>query len=312
MPEMSTEAILEDRFSTTEIVGTQKTGKTRSLITLLKHLEHQDILPKNLYLFDLDGDGAESLLKGLEEMGKTSWVRRPEDGGRLRIYRYNTTQRKLLDAARPTREQEPWMNFVVDLNSIFQRLDPRNKWRDPKTAPGAIALDPCTSLSEMIWDYILRSRGKELGGSRDNPLTESGIKFGWVEPTDWTSLQEKIIDVIKTLKSFPCHRVVTFHEEVVQEMIPGTISTDRNVAAIPARATGGIYALPLLSGKLQSSIGKFFSIIVYSRYINRGNDLNASYIWHTRPSENERIKMAGSRSKQLEAVIPQDFCKLLD
>ena len=35
MPEMSTEAILEDRFSTTEIVGTQKTGKTRSLITLL-------------------------------------------------------------------------------------------------------------------------------------------------------------------------------------------------------------------------------------------------------------------------------------
>ena len=313
MPEIATQDLLTDRFCTFEIVGTQKTGKTFSLHTMLKHLEHQTALPKNLYLFDLDGDGAEALLTALEKHSHAPWARRPEDGGRLKVFRYNQRARRMAEGTAPDRQQDPFIDFVRDLNSVVNLVGQDGNWKDPAIAPGCIVIDPCTSFTEMCFDYICRKRGKEVGGSREQgAVSEDGKVLKYIEPMDWVSLQDKTLEMIKVIKSLPCHRIVTFHEELIQEMVAGTLSMDRNVPAIQPKATGQIYNLPLLSGKLQSSIGKNFSVILYTRYYPAATR-NDCYQWLTVPSESEHVKTVGARSKtDLQPRIPQDFCKLLD
>ncbi len=313
MPLLSTADVMQDRWSTIEIVGTQKTGKTYSLYSMMKHLDHSPQVNKTLDLFDLDGDGAEALLTALEKNGKMPWARRPEEGGRLRLWRYNTRGRHMKEGPAPTREMDPFIDFIRDLNTLVNMLDQQGEWKDPKLAPGCVVIDPCTSYCEMCWDYILQKRGKELGGSKEQgAITEDGKMMKYVEPTDWTALQEKTVDMVKSLKSLPCHRIVTFHEELIQEIVSGTISMEKGVPAIQPMKTGNIVNLPLLSGKLQSSIGKNFSIILYTRY-QPSQTRSESYKWLTVPSEHERVKTVGARNKtDLPQWMVQDFCKLLD
>jgi len=313
MPLLATQDVLTNRWSTIEIVGTQKTGKTYSLWTMMRHLDHSDQPNKVLDLFDLDGDGAEALLTALEKHGKMPWARRPEEGGRLRLWRYNVRGRKMQEGPAPTRELDPFIDFIRDLNSLISRVKPNGEWDNSETAPGCVVIDPCTSYTEMCWDYILRKRGKELGGSREQgAITEDGKTLKYVEPTDWTALQEKTVDMIKSVKSMPCHRIVTFHEELIQEMVAGTISMDKSQPSIAPVRTGSIVNLPLLSGKLQSSVGKNFSIILYTRYMPSAKR-EECYKWLTVPSEQERVKTVGARNKQdLPQYMLQDFCKLLD
>lgn len=314
MPEMTSQALLENRFHSIMIVGTYKTGKTYSLVTMLEHLDkHSGAGPKNLYLFDLDGDGGESLITALERKGHRDWAKRPEDGGRLRVFRYREPNRLMLDQPRPSRSMDPFMNFVNDLNSVVNRHKD-SKWLDPSTAPGCVVLDPCTSLSEMTFDYILVKRGKELGGSREQgPDTDPNAPKKYVEPGDWVTLQEKILDAIKTLKSMPCHCIVTFHEELTQEMIAGTMNLEKGKTnPVDVKGTGRLFNLPSLSGKLQSTIGKNFSDVIYTRY-QAHSDPTKAYKWRVRPSESERIGAAGSRFKQdLPDVMEQNFCLILD
>ena len=234
-PEMTTAAVLENRHQTIMIVGGYKSGKTFSLVTMMEHLElHNPYGSKNLYLFDMDGDGGESLITALEKRGHKDWIRRPEDGGRLKVFRYLESGKRMLDQTRPTRSIDPFINFVNDLNSVVNLYSPmgvESKWKDPKIAPGCVVVDSCTSYSEMVFDYVLVKRGKELGGSREQgPDTDQSAPKKYVEPGDWVSLQEKVIEMVKTLKSMPCHRVVTFHEELVQEMVAGTIVMDKSKA----------------------------------------------------------------------------------
>lgn len=313
MPLLTSEQVALERYCTIEIVGTQKTGKTYSLWTMMKHLDHSPQENKVLDLFDLDGDGAEALLTALEKNGKMAWARRPEEGGRLRVWRYNTRGRTMKEGPAPTREMDPFLDFIKDLNSLINMLGPDKKWRNPATAPGCVCIDPCTSYTEMCWDYILQKRGKELGGSREQgAITEDGKALKYVEPTDWTALQEKTIDMIKSVKSLPCHRIVTFHEELIQEIVSGTVSMDKNIPAIQPVKTGTIVNLPLLSGKLQSSVGKNFSIIVYTRYMP-AQSRSDCYKWLTVPSDQERVKTAGARNRiDLPQYMLQDYCKLLD
>jgi len=70
MPEVTSETLLENRFQSIMIVGGYKTGKTYSLVTLMEHLDlHNPYGSKNLYLFDMDGDGAESLILPSRSVG---------------------------------------------------------------------------------------------------------------------------------------------------------------------------------------------------------------------------------------------------
>ena len=320
---LTSRQVLEDRYSTFEIVGKPKTGKTASLVSMMVHLDHIPQPNKILDLFDLDGDGAEALISLVEKRvaeqtlprAALSWLKLPEDGGRLRIYRYINSERKMLvDDVAPDRQLKPFIDFSNDLNTIVDMKDPHGNWRNPPTAPGCVVLDPCTALSDMIFDYMLRKRNKELGlGSKESGQTVAEGNKKYVDPQDWTALQQKIVDTIKVLKTFPCHRVVTFHEELVQETVPGNLSMQKGVTAtIPERATGQILNLPLLSGKLQSSIGQHFSIILYSRY-RPATKKSDSYIWITVPSESDRISIAGTRHrKELPNQMIQNFCDILD
>jgi hypothetical protein len=318
MPEVPSASLLENRYQSIMIVGGYKTGKTYSLVTLMEHLDlHNPYGSKNLYLFDMDGDGGESLISALEKRGHRDWIKRPEDGGRLKVFRYIERNRTMLAQARPARSMDPFMNFCNDLNSVvnmYETINNETRWKDPKIGPGAICVDSTTSYSEMVFDYVLVKRGKELGGSREQgPDTDIDAPKKYVEPGDWVSLQEKVVDMVKTLKAMPCHRIVTFHEELVQEIIAGTLTMEKGKPnPVDPKGTGKIFSLPLLSGKLQSSIGKNFSTILYTRY-RAHSDLSKAYVWRVRPSEMEHIAGAGSRSKQdLPDEISQNFCTLLD
>ncbi len=314
MPEVTTESLLENRYQSIMIVGGYKTGKTYSLVTLLEHLDkHNPYGSKNLYMFDMDGDGSESLITALEKRGHRDWAKRPEDGGRLKVFRYIEHDRHMLPQTRPSRSMDPFMNFVNDINTVVNMYK-GSQWLDPKIAPGALVVDSTTSFSEITFDYVLVKRGKELGGSREQGMdTDPDAPRKYVEPGDWVSLQEKVLDMVKTIKAMPCHRIVTFHEELIQEMVPGTLNMEKGKSnPVDPKGTGRIFNMPLLSGKLQSSIGKNFSSILYTRYVAHSDPAKA-YVWRVRPSESEHIAGAGSRSKQdLPDQIPQNFCTLLD
>jgi len=72
----------------------------------------------------------------------------------------------MLEQTRPARSIDPFANFVNDITTVVNRYK-GDKWVDPQTAPGAIVVDSATSYSEMVFDYVLVKRGKELGGSRE-------------------------------------------------------------------------------------------------------------------------------------------------
>lgn len=273
-------------------IGPIKAGKTSSIITMHDYLcEQPPEMPRTIALFDLDEDGAYPVIEDAKRRGWTN---------QLRIFRYREPGRRIENSVYPTRSSEEWIQLTNDLNAFDNLIDYNTKWWSTEAlesgqAPGCIVLDGASGLEEMTWDYILRTRNKEIASG----------KGASVEYDEWRLLQEKFQEIIRTVKSWPCHFVLNFHEQFAQETAPPPAGSPKDVRPV---LTGKAWYQPMIYGRLAGKVGKMFSVVMHSR------SSNGRYEWIIQPTDEERIKGAGTRFKRgsdLASTIDQDYRILL-
>ncbi len=208
--------------------GPPKTGKTRSVFTLLK----AGFGP--IWLEDFDY-GPESLINAARA-AKYS-------GDDIRIFRYTAGIDRIKDTQHRNRQSAPALDFFRHINNLYDHVDPKDpkNWKpeaiEAKKVPGTIVIDSLTTLADQILDFTLVLEGHELGA----PKTDARSDFG--------KQMSKIVEIITSILALPCSFVMLAHEKVTQDDTTGTIRCD-----------------PMVTGQLASVIADYFGIVIYSHF----------------------------------------------
>ena len=237
--------------------GPGKKGKTFCLSTLL-------YLDKRIDIIDLDY-GVDPLFIEAKKQNK---------GHLVRAYRFGKTKKRAFSQQKPDRETGH--NIILDvmshINKYYDLVDSK-KW--DSEGPGIIVIDSMTVLNSLIFDFIIKKSGKEIGDSNTDART-----WFWQQ-------QQKLLELIEGLKELPCISIFNFHENREKDDLLGFIRVD-----------------PLCTGKQSYVIASVFGIVVYS------DVQNGKYVWRVMPST--QVSSAGSRfTKGLPDYIPQDYAILL-
>lgn len=271
------------------IVGPYKTGKTMSLTTLHKLRSKPWVKGSKLYIYDFD-EGCQPLLT---EARKGGWL------DEVVPFRYGL-RAKIDQGTGVATSKDPIIDFITDINSLYNHLTPSNDWTDDflSEAPYAMCFDSLTAFQDEVQNFILAANNK----IRDSEMSgDTG--------TMYRKVREKIVEVIRSVRSLPCFSVWCAHEQVVAETIKQPW-TPKGSPQLAPRLTGEIKALPVVPGRLASTIGGEFGGVFYSR-VKPDTSTAAKYIWVTRTSEN--IPGAGTRLKKgLPLEIPQDFSMVIE
>lgn len=287
---ISADKLSAPTFSSTLIIGSSGTGKTSCIGTLHRVLRKKN-LPTKIIYFDFDQDGAEPVLR-LARAGYESipdmiarqnridpWI---ED---VILYRYYTKRRTMTDGVAPHRDVKLVEEFIKDFNTIDSRIDPHtNNWK-PGQEIGAIINDPLTSVQEIYEDFIWTLRNKELGASGTNSIQ-------WV---DWNLLGEKVLDVIKLTKVFPCFYVATAHLDQRLEDV-------RVPEGQQKLTTGKWFYTAALVKALAMTIQKNFSTTLFT---------TEQYKWRLQNDEHHRGARARGKDN-LPPLVEPDFANILD
>lgn len=258
--------------------GPSKTGKTRSLITLIRYLKSVG-LPYNGRVFDCDYgiDPLVNLLYKEPDM-------KPDD---VIIYRYGPAggDRVGEDTRRP-REQgkKMFQDFLRDFNSLYDMYDSAHDcWRpNAENPPAWIAIDTLTSLQDWIFDFIVQMRGGKEPGTPGGP--DGRQVYG--------TQMEKVVEIIKSSLALPLYAVWNMHEKKIYRE---TLNADGSKSEVLDSIE------PLVTGKsLPGQLPKDFSVVLYSQ---ASGD---KYWWKTKGDG--LIKTAGTRFHEgLPLQIAQDY-----
>ncbi len=273
------------------IVGSPKTGKTRSTTTLRKLMSRSWVQGKKLHYFDLD-EGMQPVIKIAQREG---WV------SEIVPYRYSQYGGdRVSKEAIPARSPERFTDFLTDVNKLYDHVTPDGKkWQDDfvKDAPYAIVVDSLTVIQFDILNFTLSLRHKELGDAKVHGGAEYGFQMG------------KIVETIRSVRKLPCFSVWIAHEQTKMGTVkmptapPGT-------PAIPPRETGIISKLPVVTGTLAETIGGEFGGVLFTS-VDPETSTKVNYNWITRPDG--EVRSAGSRLKEnLPLKIAQDFNLVVD
>lgn len=260
-------------YFNTLLIGAPKEGKTTSIDTLHDFLVKTKSPSTKVFMYDLD-DGAVSLLRRAHQK---KWV---QD---LEIFRYYRKQgNKLNTVAEPVRSQDQWNEFSKEFNQLYDMVDPRTgKWKDPANSPGVVVVDSISAIKDVITDFILNIRNKEL----------TGTDGGGVTYTEQALFKEKFKAVINGLKGLPCHTVMTAHVELRQEM------NKSGSNKIDSTSTGNSFIVPIIFGDMRWNLTSYFDAVLFTK---------PNWKWQTKPDG--KIKGCGVRTTEgLEAIIDQNF-----
>lgn len=277
MPEVPFEDLLAPvRKYSIVIIGNAKEGKTQSFWTFYQWLCETNAESKEIQVYDFD-DGAEALIRKFREGGVLAKKH-------LRVFRYARPGGDKIDIG-PTRQrsQAEFLTFMREFNQLYELVDPRTgKWKDPANSPGLVLIDGITILRDIVYDYVLSVRGKDLGGGQG-----SGITF-----TEQVMFKEKVLGIINAARGLPCHCAFTCHVEMRQEMAKGG-----GPDADPT-PTGETYRVPIIFGDLRSSLTSLFDVALYTTMPN--------FKWKT--TGDGHMKGVGVRvNEKLPVIMDQDF-----
>jgi len=251
------------------IYGPPKSGKTESLITLLKleiKLAKEGDRPvRPMWLFDFDR-GASSLIRRCKEEGILE---------HLVVFRYdNPLLSKMQVGLHTKKTSATWQEFSKDFNALHDGVDAKNNcWKEGFDGPSSVAFDSFSSYQDILLDFVLTFEDShDLGAKGTNSMRDYGRQ------------QKKLVETVKSAQSLPCHSVFVAHEVLDKNEITGEIRID-----------------PYVTGKLASRIGKEFDVVIYSK-----SD-GGKFTWQMAPGGN--VKTAGSRlKKDLTKVLDkQDY-----
>jgi hypothetical protein len=299
MPLISQEYLLSPWVSILNI-GAPYSGKTRSLTTMYNYMVKKKQKYTNLRIYDLDNKCDPVVTIADRE----HWL------DHLQVYKYNTRVggKKINKEVAPARSTAEFELFMDEFNGLYDMIDPRTStWReDAINPPGCIVIDSGTALEDLIYDFVLKKRGREFG---EGEMITSGRNEGRttkdVTGSDWQSIKDKEVEVIESAKGLPCHFVYICHELLVQEIVPGPQVRAKDAPTIPAIATGTLNSVPALTGNLRDTMPKYFSAVLYAT--REGGQAR----WQVVPGG--RIKMAGTalRDDLQSMFVPQDYCGVL-
>ena len=281
------------------LIAPPKVGKTSSLATIHRVLRLSK-RPTKIAFFDFDDDGAEPFLRlardGYESMADAIAKRNRIDPwtNDIRLHRFKTKGLRVKEGIQPGRRQEIATSLIREFNEYIDWLSPDGNWKDPEKALGAIIFDSITGMADILEDFTLDMRGREIGGEKEKAVTFN----------DWRLIGEKITEFYQNAKTLPNTYVIcTAHIETRQEIISG-LPASGGRAGIEPIATHQLLDLPLVPSLiLRDRIAKDFSIILYPQSEDRR--------WRTSPNRQQRS--AGSRLKDgLASMVDPDFKEVLD
>lgn len=274
MPVENMDAYTAKAFQTLVLLfGPPKTGKTRSLVTLLKFLRSKGAKGP-LWLFDID-DGAASLINAAKAQGFK--------GDDIFVYSYRPKGGDKIGPGmtRPRGQgRDIYMEMIKDFNTLWDNVDPSTgQWKAGFNGPCVIAFDSASGWQDVFLDFILVSVGHDLGA----PGTDARSDFG--------KAMQKTVECIQSCRGLPCVSVWTAHERLDKNEITSEIRID-----------------PHFTGLLAATIAKEFGVVLYSTTKTVGQD--TQYVWYTKPSG--FVKTAGTRHHEgLAREVAQDYALVL-
>jgi len=278
------EALSNLKYTNFLIIGPTKNGKTFSCGTLHKLRGRSWVKGKKLHIHDFD-DGCQPIIDMAE---RERWI------DEVVPFRYSAGGKISTDENVNT-TKEPALEFLRNINSLYDHLTPQNEWKEDfiNDAPYAIVVDSLTSLQDSIQSFLLALSGK----MKDNELSgEVGTMF--------RKQKEKVIEIVRSIRALPCYSVFCAHVQLSAETVKQPW-TPKGVAPLAPKLTGQIRALPVVTGQLASTIGGEFGGVLYTK-TTQLTSTSSKYEWITQATGD--IPGAGTRLKtNLPLFIPQDF-----
>lgn len=279
------------------LIGPPKTGKTESIASMLKVFDATHQPNRIIEHFDLDEDGSISLIRKVRELDRLP---------QLRVHRFRRQMgEKVKVDETPNRFGDEAKDFINEFNGLYDLVNgTTGEWKVPETAPGVVCIDSMTSLQDLLWNFILSERQREIGAG---PRTQGGTGPGPVTFDEWSLLRSKIVEVVKAAKGLPCHSIFCFHldyrtEEAGRQQ---KITQGGQVVLEPTYVAGSYHHVPMIVGQLAFSILKEFSVCLESTF------QLGKYEWKVVPDE--RSRAIGSRAKPAfkAGQVAQDFSLVL-
>src|SRR5712671_5032541 len=145
------EALSNLKYTNFLIIGPTKNGKTFSCGTLHKLRGRSWVKGKKLHIHDFD-DGCQPIIDMAE---RERWI------DEVVPFRYSAGGKISTDENVNT-TKEPALEFLRNINSLYDHLTPQNEWKEDfiNDAPYAIVVDSLTSLQDSIQSFLLALSGK--------------------------------------------------------------------------------------------------------------------------------------------------------
>lgn len=253
------------------IFGPAKFGKTESFKTMYYWMRDTHQPYKRIYLYDFDNGGYESLNR---VAATENWV---DD---LDIFQYKIKGGdRISESVTPGRAMDKMNEFMKEFNSLYDHVDQNTgDWKEDfkAEAPGIVIIDSFTAIIQVVTDYVLLMRGKDM------------FDQTWNEQNAYKA---KLLEIIDSAKDLPCHCAFIAHEE------PRLRTASAGNPDIDAVAVGGAETVPVVNGALRWTLTQNFDVAFQAI---------AGYKWQT--ASTGTVKGLGCRTATvLKPQIPQDF-----
>ncbi len=250
------------------VFGTFGTGKTFSVSTLYTKCHLSPI-----WYFDLaGGDACWPMVREIVAAGG-----KDDDFVRF-AYDTSVVKQQGNKYTEHSTGQKRYNDFIRDWNIMCDLVDPSTgtfRTTGSRRPPAVVVVDDATSYQETVMDFVIASVGKELG------------EAGHDSRTTWGLAMAKTKALCAGLAALPCVGVMLAHDKTTQNDITSDIRND-----------------PAFTGQLATSIGGYFSSVLYSKVVN------GKYVWDTKPIGLVKgAKVRGATG--LPQVIEQDFSIIL-
>jgi len=240
--------LISDSPSSIFIMGPPLTGKTRSLITLMRWLQTQPTKAgRPIWYLDLSAASASFLKLALLEGYR-----------HIEVFTYDRTKGDRIQVGHKTgHNQEPFEELMRDINRLYDMLGPDGKPTSPTDFPSTIIIDDLTNLSEMVMEFVVA-----MSGSAGGMLGESQAHYGFYAG--------KMTEIRKSLDGLPILTVMLGHDNIIKDDL-----------------SGGTQIVPYLKGKVLPPVWtKDFTVVLYTGVETK--DGKPWYYWQTRPDSRLR------------------------
>lgn len=225
------------------IMGPPLTGKTRSLITLVRWLQARPS-SRDRPVWYMDLSNASQSFLGLAVK---------ENFLHIEVFTYERKGGdKISPEAKTAHNSEPFMGLLKDINRLYDMLSSEGKPLKPEEFPSCIILDDTTNLCEIVMEFCVA-----MSGTKGGELGESQSHYGLYAA--------KMKEIRKSLDGLPIIWVMLGHDEIILDTV-----------------TGGTAIVPYLLGKVLPPVWcKDFTVVLYTGVETKNGE--SFYFWQTRP-----------------------------